>query len=206
MRSLDLFMPFIEPHVVGAADPLVRQMLVGTLIDFCEKTQVVERTLDFLDAVAGEAEYEFTATGQQEIVQLKRVWFRGVPLNPVAPPHVFAVGAFTAPTVLGDPRAGQKIGLYPTPDKTEVGVLVARASIKPRRSATAVEDVLFDDWVDAIAAGTLARLHDTPAQPYTDPVRAKGKQVEYLQAVSEARVQARKSEVAGSLQVRLREF
>ena len=79
-----------------------------------------------------------------------------------------------------------------------------RVELKPTRDSTSVEDVIFEDWVEAIAAGALVRLQMSPAKPYTLPNAAAINQQIYMAKTNEARQRAIRGHVRGNQQIKLR--
>jgi len=99
-----------------------------------------------------------------------------------------------------------EIGVYPLPDAQESAALSARIATKPTRRATSVEDILYDDWCDAIVAGALSRVQSVPAQPFYSEAAAKANQTIYFSGVSAARDIAHRGRARSSTAVRFRSF
>lgn len=216
MKTLAKFLPFVMPFARSCPQEVAEQAILDAAIDFCEQTGVLQRTLDPLDVGAGVMEYELLLPTKQELVQVKRAWFKGSELTPVA---VEAVGIPQAwrddvPGVTpqaGDPQAfysssRNSIAVYPRPRIAEEGVLTVRAATKPSRSATQLEDELFEDWVEAIAAGALMRLHAAPGTAYTDTTRSETRRTEFQVAVNKAKYRANFGRTRGELAVTMRPF
>jgi hypothetical protein len=96
------------------------------------------------------------------------------------------------------------IAIYPVPDVSANSMLSARVSTKPKRTATQLNDVLFDDWVDVIVAGAQSRILVIPGQFFTgNPARAE---LAFRRGISQARGQALRGSVEASLTVQPRPF
>lgn len=216
MKTLAVFLPYVQPYVLACPKPVMRQAIVDAAIDFCEQTHIIQQILDPLSLEAGTREYELSMPSRQELVMVKRAWFKGTELAPAAQESVSLASAWrddipgvTATT--GDPgefyQVGQRsIGLHPVPAEDEDEVLTARVALKPTRNATSLEDVLYEDWVEAIRDGALYRLHTTPGQSYTDLPAAANRFAGFMQAVSKAKAQATRGRVQADTTVQMRPF
>lgn len=173
MKSIDLFIPYVELHCRGASVPLMYQALRSAAQEFCNRSQIVQETF-LARTVAGIDEIEVELPSQQQYVRIHSVRWKDTQLECVATADVvtnFYVPESGSPRAayLKTPSAGP-IALFPTPDTTEVDVVSVRASFAPTSSATQFSDVLFTDWVDPIASGAVALLHDTQDQPFSTKV------------------------------------
>lgn len=213
MKALNSFMSRILPHVAGCPDITAQEALLDTAIDFCEKTLIVQQTLDTIDTVVDTIEYELTAPRHQAVVLPVAVWFKTTLLEPVPVQAIRNVQAYTntGEPMEGPPRqyfwtAANTIGLYPIPDAAETAALVVRAALKPTRSATQLEDVLYEDWIDTLAHGTLARLHMMKDQPWASADRALLHGREYRAGTQRARIEQSTGRIRTTLSVRMRSF
>lgn len=207
----------ILPHVVGCPDVTAKEALLDTAIEFCEKTLIIRQTLDPLDTESDVLEYELFAPTNQEIVYPIQVWFKGQLLQPVAADLIKNVQAYATETISdfvpikGAPAqyfwlSAGVLGLFPIPNKSELGAITVRAALKPTRTATQLDDVLFNSWADALVAGTLARLHMMKDQPWASADRALMRAREFRISIQRARVEASIGRVRTSLSVCMRGF
>jgi hypothetical protein len=216
MKSLSPFMSRILPHVSGCPDVLAQEALLDTAIEFCEKTLVVQQTLDPLPTVSGEVEYTLEAPAHQAVVMPVAAWFNTTMLKPVAANEVRNVQAYTNfvsgfELAEGDPThyfwvAPGSVGMYPIPDATTDGTITVRAALKPTRTATQLEDVLFDDWIDPLVSGTLARLHASKDQIWSSADRSLLRSREFRAGVQRARIEQSMGRIRTTLRVQLRGF
>ena len=216
MKALSVFFPYVLPYVMGCPKATVRRALVDAAIEFCETTQLVQQTLDVADTEQGNVECALFPPRYQAVAMPLKVWFKGNLLSPAADAHVQAVQTYNAEPVgveitTGDPReyfalGANKLGLYPVPESTEAGTITVRAALKPTRSATQLEDVLFEDWAEVIAAGALMRLHQTAGQPWSDAVQAVARERAFRVGMNRARIEASRGRTRGELRVTPRAF
>jgi hypothetical protein len=176
----------------------------------------VRQTLDPLSTDQGVLEYEVFPPAGEAVICPVQVWFKSQFLEPVAADLIRSVQAYNidvpgVTALSATPTqyfwtAPSTIGVYPVPDTSELETLTVRAALKPTRAATQLEDVLFDDWLDALADGTLARLHLMKDQPWASADRALVHSQKFRAAVQRARIESSMGRVHTTLSVRMRGF
>lgn len=170
MKALSLFTPRIAFRVDGCPDPVIEQAVLDTCIDFCIDSGALKQTLDQVLTTANAAEVDLDVPTSYRLVRVHKLWIDG---TEIGSPHDDQANAWDfhdtakagAALIKGVPRryvhvANETIRLYPIPDK--VYTVSCRAALKPSRSATTVDDALFEDHMDAIVDGALARLLAMP--------------------------------------------
>lgn len=208
MKLLSDFYPRILPYVVGCPDPVAEQALRDTIIAFCDETQVVHEALTSFNATAGTASYTLSAPSANEAIsRVLDVSVDGRTIRPMPSADAFGLQAQSGtPTWFHTTRVGSqlKLVLYPTPDKA--ATIIVDAALKPTRTATQVQDDLYDLWLDTLAAGTISRLASIPGQSFTDLPLAAVKQAEFISGLKKARIDGRTGRVKASARVALRPF
>lgn len=210
MIELDRFLPRMLPYLVGCPDPLAKQALVDSAIEFCSRTNAVSTALDPISTVGGSATYELEPPAETKVSLVQRVWYEGDLIVPV--PYEQATGIYGRPE--GSPRFyfGEfvdevySITLVPTPDKNSSEGLRIRAALVPTRSATKLHDVLFDRYADAVVHGAIAIVASIPDQSYTDLRLAAESRAKARLESSTARGEALRGNVRSSMNVKMRAF
>lgn len=213
MKAISSFMSRILPHVAGCPDVVAQEALVDTAIEFCEKTLVVQQTLDPVSTQAGIIEYSLDAPTNEMVVAPVSAWYKTTLLQPVSAQEIRNVQAYSvafspqenSPTYYFWTAPGT-VGLYPIPSTSEPSVITVRAALKPTRDATTLEDVLYDDWIDTLVAGTLARLHMMKDTNWASADRALIHSREFRVGVQRARIESSMGRIRTSVSVRLRGF
>lgn len=216
MKSIDDFLPDVLTEVPGCPPDLARQMLRNTIIEFCEKSLVHQVTLDPLTLLAGVSEYDLEPPNGYRVHKLMKVWFRGQELQPlnldgIDRPEAYAdfVGGYTSsnstPTGYTQ-RDKSTVTFLPIADQRYPNAITMRAALAPLRNLTQVEDFLYEEWCDPIAAGTKARLMLNPGKPYTNVEAATVNQARYISGRNEALQQAKRGNVRSELRVKLRKI
>lgn len=211
MTPLSAFRPRIAPRVLTALDPTIDQAVLDTCIDFCEQTLIVKATLDSFSTVAATREYDLDATSVMEnVCRVMRVWCSETELGATAEDDVnspFAyVDAITGSTNSRSmPRCYTEtspgvLGLMPTPDAAYQ--MTIRAAMKPKRSATTVQDILYENWVEAIVDGALFRLYSMPGMAFSNTGMAGVHGALYKKGVNAALLEASRGRTRAERMVR----
>lgn len=217
MVALSSWYPYVLPQVPGASDLIVDQCLRQAAIDFCNRSDLIQRVIA-ADVTAATQDYTITAPAEMIFTRLLGVSWQGNALAPVSPDLVTSAVALrganvgTALVERGDPQMYfQKLpndsgfSLYPIPDRTITLGLTVKAAFAPTNAALTLEDVLFNDWVETIAAGALMRLTAMPGQPFTSPAAAGYTKI-FERGLWEAKRLKNAGALPGSLRVRPRAF
>ena len=214
MASLSDFYPYVMIDVPGCPEVVVDTALRSSMIEFCEKSLAVQRDLDPVTVVAGTLDYDLEPPTDQKVVKLLRVWYKTTELTPTAPddvtkPEVYNRLFSGANTTGAEPRTYvQKdditFSVYPLPLETAANALTIRAALKPSRSATTFEDVLFEDYAEVIANGAKYRLLGMPGKPWMSGPAAAAAMTMFISGMNVARLRAIKGGTRANLQVAMR--
>jgi hypothetical protein len=217
MKTFEDFYPFILPEVLGCPEPVVDQALISTLIDFCDKTLVHQVDHDPITVVRGVIDYELDPPVNQTLVsKIMKVFYKDTPLEAVAPDDVRVAQIYNkyfedVQPQEGPPRAyiqkdPRTISIFPYPQETERLALTLRVALKPTRSATQFDDILFEEYAETIGAGAISRLAMQPGKTYSDMKLAGVKNVLYTAGVNVARQRASRGSTRASTHVRMRKI
>lgn len=206
VKPLTDFLSRLSPLVPGCPQPMALQALRDTAIDFCTRTHVVRAVGDPVTLRPGVAQYDLDLPGGMDAIRVLNAWYGSTRLELAPAQQVTAVGAYTA-SVSGAPVAAYvlepaTIHLFPTPDAQATEPLVVQFATRPTRQASEVDDVLFDEWVEVIVAGALARLAVVPGTSFSNADMAVLGAGQYAAGVSAAKLEARKGHVRGDVRVR----
>lgn len=217
MTTFDSFMPYLLPLVPGCPDPAAYQALRWACIEFCKRTDTVQRVLTAVNVVADTQDYAVTPPTDMLLVNVLGVSHAGRWLDPVMPDDVESDTALRGADigdvdlVKGTPNkyflktvGTSTVSLYPVPELSITGGLLIKASFKPTQTADEVDDILFNEYVEEIAAGAAAKLQATPGQPFTqDPSAALAR---FELGIGKAKRRKAFGQMSGSARVRPRRF
>jgi hypothetical protein len=182
MVPITAFLPYVLPSCLGATEPLALQAILSACIDFSDRTPgyLVDEPTDLALARVLRVGYGDNVLGAVAAADVERpVALRG------------AVDGVTVPA--GTPRVYYQrlptdvtIYLYPTPDRSITEGVYIKAAYLPTRTATTVDDVLFDSYAEAIAAGAVSTLMALPGQSFTSQSGAEANSKRYESGVASA--------------------
>lgn len=182
--SWDKLLPLLAPHIPGVPEVSMRQALAASAAEFLGRTHLWREQLDPQTVTPGEATYTLFADAVVESILWARLDgsdlyptdVRVVPALPVAPgrPTHYWRASDTA------------ITLYPTPNAP--GELDALVALKPTRSASGIEDWIYETWADTIVDGAIWNLANIPHKSWSNLERAQYHKARFDRAAVNARV------------------
>lgn len=209
MKPLSAFYPRILPYLPGCPEPIVDQVLVNAAIEFAEASLTLRQNLDSFSTVVGKTEYDLDPpTAQHDINRVMSVAVDGRELRP----GMFEAIRNDLPTATAIPRGFYTdrtdntftLRLSPPPDK--VYTVVVAVTLRPARSATQLDDDMYNIWIDPIVSGAIARAMQIPDQPFTDYARAQELLASAASQTVSSRIEGQYGLIRGSLRVRPRRF
>lgn len=200
MSAIHAFFGRIAPFVIGCPDPTINQAIIDTCIHFCEMSMIDRRRLDAVQTSAGSQAVDLDLPPSTRAVRVLNVQVDGVNIE-AAPDDVFSYETVINASV-GKPRgyiySGGALLLYPTPDAAYT--VSVQAALKPLRSATTVDDKLFEDWADVIVSGSVARLMAMPFD-WANGQLANVYQTAYIVGLNRAMLESSREKTRATLRV-----
>jgi hypothetical protein len=210
MAQLAEFLPYVLPYAAGCSAPLAEQQIRQICIDFCMHVPVVQLTLDPLDLLAGQREYDIDSPPGSETSDILQAWFQGQPLPIVsgksgAGPW-FAPNATPGPPLALRQRAANTFELDRAPAESLSQALILQIATRPSRNSNQIADILFNDYAYGIGQGVVARLLMMPGHSFSNPGMAAYYHSEYLRVRAEARIRVARDFNPVALRVAPRAF
>jgi hypothetical protein len=94
--------------------------------------------------------------------------------------------------------------LTPTPDKAYAAVV--NVALRPKITATTLDDDLYNIWIDPLVAMTISKLALIPGQPFTNPGLARYMEEAAARQTVSSRIEGNYGLLRGSMRVRTRPF
>ena len=211
MKTTDAFMPYLMPLVRGCPEPMASDALVEAAINFCEHTDLVQITTEPVILRTGNT-IDVDLPSDQVVSRVLDVWadlrhLQVVPTVGMTSPLAFfdEVGENRAregqPThaMLREPNT---LTVAPSVDRPYT--MTARVSLRPKRTARQLADVLFDDWANAICYGAAALLAAIPGTSFGSPDTVALGSARFTEAMGRARIEATKGKTRADIRVRMR--
>jgi hypothetical protein len=187
---------------------VVKRAIRSAAIEFCRGSQIVQE-IATTNATANRGEYDVESPTQMQLDRVLQIFYNTTELVLVPTLEVRSALAMrgsvsgidpvynTPTTAYFKTPSGSTFSVYPIPAEDAANAFTVKASFAPTRAASQLPDILFDDWVEGIAAGAIAILQSTPAQSYTSPTAGTYRMV-FNDAMLRARSEARKGRVMAS--------
>lgn len=214
MKNHTDFLDYVMPQVPGANPQMALLEIKNTIIDFCEKSLIIQTTLDPVTTIDGINDYDLEPPRDKLVTKILKGWYKGRELTPTSFDEINTPAPFNqfAPDTLikrEDPKnVFQKdsttFSLYPIPNETVAGSTTLVVALKPTRDTDEINDVIFEDYAEIIGHGAIARLAISPNKPYSDPRLAAAREALYRAGLNVARDRALKNYVRVSKHVKIR--
>lgn len=209
MQALSAFYPRILPYLPGCSEPLASQVLLNSAIEFCENALVLRQNLDTFKTIAGRDQYDLDPpTAQHEINRVMGVALDGKELRP----GMAEIVRNDLPTDTAKPRAfftdrtDSTFTLRLTPPPDGAYPVVVAVNLRPTRTATLLDDDLYNIWIDPIVSGAIARAMQIPDQPFTNFAQADYLLNSAAKQTNSSRIESTYGLIRGSMSVRSRPF
>lgn len=207
------FLDYVMPEVPGCTNAMALLAIKNTIIDFCEKSLIIQQDHDPVTVLNGIMDYDLEPPTGYLVVKIMNAWYKGVKLDPYSPDQVETPSVYNQQSGYlvnrGDPRFylqkdARTYSLYPVPGETARLALTMRVALKPNRTIATIEDFVFDDYAEIIGHGAVSRLALSPGKPFTNRQLAADKQSLYIAGLNVARDRAQKGYVRSSKHVKMR--
>ena len=181
----DDFLPLISPHLPSCPNASIRMYLGIVASDFFARSYLWRDQIDTIYATTGTVEYDLD--GEAVIEDVISVVLNETPLDRTD----LRLIATENLGQVGEPRefwvkADRSIVIFPTPEENVQ--LKVYAVLKPSRSATGVEDWIYETFADTIVSGTIAQLAMIPGKEWSDIALAGMHKGLYERAITNARI------------------
>ena len=144
---MNRFITTVLRDVPGCPNALIKEEVLSSAIEFCEKSGIYKAKLT--ESVLKDAEsLTITVPANTALVEFNKI----------------VVDEVTTYEIDNDGTTIDFDGKAAT-DYT----MAVYVSLKPLRSVTALPDALYNDWYQTIAAGAKAKLMVMPEKPWTNP-------------------------------------
>jgi len=180
----------VQPYVPGCPEIVIASHLQEAAAEFCAKSEVWRFNIEPSYTSKGTSDYEIDVPNRSALENVLFLKSNGITMEPVSERHYIPATHDDGTSVTGAPSRYSiledvSIRLYPTPDTkyTFVGVAV----IKPKLTATGVEDFIFETHGRSIAAGAIAKIAGIPNKEWSNPDLAAKYQFEFDRDVNFAK-------------------
>lgn len=214
MKNHDQFLDYVMPHVPGCTVNMALHEIKSTIIDFCDKSFILQETLDPITTIENIPDYDLEPSKDRVVVKILKGWFKNARLSPesvdeIDKPSIYNQTIADVTTTKGDPKIitqkdPRTFSLYPIPNETVANSVTLRVAVKPTRSVDTIDNFIYEDYAEIIGHGTIARLCLSPDKPYYNEKLAVAREALYRAGLNVARDRALKAFVRVNKQVKIR--
>lgn len=210
--KLDDFFPYVLPEVMGCPDPVLRNAVRMSVIEFCNASQAWSVISDPLALEEGVQDYEIETPVGAYAQTVRDVWMGSTrlqaitmaALQEVLPNWQTAQGS--EPIYYNQAQERGSIRVFPIPTNVHGQELVMRVVFQPTLTTNTVPDWLGQDQMETIAAGAKYRLLLIPGQAWSNPNLGAYYKSQFDNSVTNARIEEAHERVPGSITVSPRSF
>lgn len=206
--SIEKFFPYVLEDMPGVPDPSLRRALMSACIEFTNDSLLIQQNLDKITAIPGTPDYELALPDGYGLVQIMGAWYDGSRLIPVSADYLDGQDQDWQSKTSENPThivslVDSVITVFPTPTVKKTNVLKVRAALTYSRDSDTVDDVLYEDYVDAIAAGAKAILCMSPNKSYSMPALAPEYKRKFIAGKNAAKLLAQRGKTKAELRVEI---
>lgn len=210
MAEITAFYRWVEVAAEGVARPVVDQEIRRALDRFLRYTGLWSEQHAAIQIEDGEASYEVTPPEAGLLTRVSAVYYKTMPCGPAHPGWgVQYTGGGSAPYAYWlDAKTANTITLAPVPagDFTAEDTLTFLGIYTLAADAAEVPDFLFDQYLEGIVDGALARIFAIPGKVWSDPAEADRRQKSFMRTCADGRVRAASGNTVSILPVAHRYF
>jgi len=190
--SLRQWLNSVRGAVLDVPDVMALDYLSQTANEFAERTLALKRTLRY-DLEAGVSDYFVRPDDMKGVVPvaLQSVHVNGTLYTPPSP--LSCTNACYVPCAGGAvvyEAATGMVDVSPRPTEDSPGGLRITLAVAPRVGEHEVDSLLWDQFMQPILAGAVAKLYSLPGHPWSSPSSADRHMVAYGAGISAARYRA----------------
>ena len=190
-------LPLVRHWAKQCPDPMLLQAVREALQRFCMDSWYYQRTLR-LGPRESSNDYVLAAGANAEIIAIKAVEYKGVPLDPVDPSIVDVDRAGSVRYFMFTPPG--LLSIYGAPPASEDPAIDVRLVLQP--TGEDVPEEIYRHFRQTIAYGALMRILEMPEEPWSNPGLAQLYASRFLNGTLDAKHQQLRGHSPGPLTVR----
>ncbi len=165
------FYPYVQPYVPGCPEIVIESHLQEAAAEFCANSEVWRFTIDPDYTSKNTSDYDIDVPTNAILENVLTFSLDGKPLSHLSERHITPPMLADGTAVKGTPTSfstldDASIRLYPTPVAKHT--FYGTAVLKPKLTATGVENFIFETHGRSIAAGAIAQIAGIPGKEWSD--------------------------------------
>lgn len=184
--------PFVQVYVPDCPKALIIEAIRQSCIEFCQYSRFWRKELDGFYTIATNSEYEVTTPTDSTVADILKIKVNKQPLEPKTQDDLEVIYNEWREQN-GKPkyffmRDKANMVLVPIPDAAyHVRLLV---SLKPTQTAQGVDQIIFEEYKDAIKHGALAYLMQMAEKSWSNPNLSVFHDAKFNDAINRAKSRA----------------
>jgi hypothetical protein len=213
MIQLIEFEKLVLPEVISCPTPTLTQAVLDSVVDFCEETHIFSKSFNETVAAVNTDINDYVDINVSEYVTDKIVIAVAEFLIDGVVWKLKYMELENASTNISALREDdEKLFSFPDNGTVRIHELTVGQEVfltcvyKPTYSITEIDDIIYNDWQEAIAAGAKQRLMAIPGQPWSNLELSQYYNFKNRRGVSEAKLKKQKGYTTAPDQVNWRAF
>lgn len=192
--SYETFFPEVVPYVHDVPDLVATNAIRNACIEFCEKSDYIIYTHDPITILPRVSAYPLDLPCGTTVSRVIASWVGNLPITFKSQEDLLRIYPLDWRQMGGRPQyitqdIPDEVIVAPFSDYEMDDGLKLIVALKPTRSSTTVDKLIYERWAEHIGFGARARLYDTPNQPYYDPAQAVKFRTWFESAIGEAKME-----------------
>ena len=211
-RAFTTLVTRIQPSVPGCPQPTIIQYIREAAIRTCEKTLAWRYQPALFNLTASVSEYAYSKPANTDVHVMFDAVVNKRPLERLTMekaielyPQWTAADSASTPQSITQLTPDQYI-ILPLPDALATYQVRMFLALKPKRNATGMEEIVFDELEDAITHGALQQLLVLPDVQWSDRELAVYHAKQFTYQCAERRARANLSNMRGTVRAKMQPF
>lgn len=182
----------VQADVPGCPGPYVYSAIAKTARDLCDKAGIWKYQSQTANMADGTSEITLTIPATADLVSVEYILFDSAELIQTSERELSSWDEDWR-TAEGDPThfytkmPSDKVRLYPIPNRTVSSAFQYELTLKPKLTATSLDDWMCEQFGETIQAGAVYELLVMPGRPWSNPELAAHNRQRYRAGLYEAR-------------------
>lgn len=205
--TYESFFPEVLPYVHDVPEFVALNAIRNACIEFCEKSDYLVTTLDPIPLIANISTYDLDLPTGTQLARIISAWVGNLPITFKSAEDLQRIYPLDWRQMGGRPQYltqenPNEIIVVPFCDYSLPDGIKMIVAVKPTRSSTTIDSLVYERWAEHIGFGARARLYDTPNQPYHDPQQAMKFRTWFESAIGEAKMERNRGLTRNTTRVR----
>lgn len=184
----------VLPYLPNVSEPAALAQIRNAAIEFADRTDILRYGPDPQVLEQDVGTYDIDLPANCDLGRVLTVWAANIELQATSEDSLQARFGTDWRVIPGGPRYyvltdSASVTVCPLPSETVQDGLAMVVSLRPKRTSTTCDDILWERYGEFIAAGARFRLSMMRGQPFYDPQGALFHRTQFMTGVGIARME-----------------